>query len=98
MNIIFGEHYQESKICNSIRDKNLVTFTRSANDSTLEINFFLKLTDEFISKTAYSTDKLLGIIAKVWLNKLGIPLCNSIRKDFDENYISFYRRITRIFK
>jgi hypothetical protein len=72
-------------IKDKITNNNVIFFTRSANDSHLEMEQYMKIADGIISKRISKPEELKKIIAEKWLEKIGITTPTHIKSTFNND-------------
>ena len=78
-----------TKMWGNIKDrttnKNVLFFTRSANDSNAEIEQYMKVADGIISKKVSKPEELKRIIAEKWLEQIGIATPTHVKSTFNND-------------
>jgi hypothetical protein len=82
--IIYGTQIWD-KIKKNVDDSNTLFLTRSANDSSKEIEYYLSIVDGIISKKVSNPVEFKNIIAKIWLKKIGVSTPSNIVSTFSSD-------------
>jgi hypothetical protein len=73
----------KEKLDKKLKNKNYITFIRSANDSKSDIEKYLTVCDGFIPKAMLTVNDLKEIIAKQWIKYFGIVQTSAINYTYD---------------
>ena len=76
----------KEKLDKNLKNKNYITFIRSANDSKGDIEKYLRLCDGFIPKAMLTVNDLKEIIAKQWIKHFGIVQSSAINYTYDGDF------------